>query len=419
MKLVKKISIFISFLLMLQVMTACAAPEADVPSDESDTASAEADSSRSNHEILSDYEKIEISGEHDVRILFVNAGRADSIIIEADGLYYVIDTGEVTSVPKINAALEYMDVDKIEAVFLTHSDDDHVSGLSTLSELWDIGACYTAAIAIEMTKIQNIIARSSLEQTMLEPGSVVEVSEGLYFEVLGPIEYNPLEDNDNSLVLRMTVNGVTILFAGDMQYDEEKTLMRAGYDLRCDILKVGNHGNKDATSVSFLAETSPDYAIIITDRSVDSGTAHKSVQKGLKDIGAEIYITDEYDIGLLVKISHSGKISFDNAKVKDEGSDVAFVSISKTDQAAVIKNYGDTEVDLSRWFLISERGGEIFIFPDGAVIAPGAEITVACTSYRSTKDYIWSGASVWNKSKDDLGILVNRCGNIVDEMESE
>lgn len=354
-----------------------------------------------------------------MRILFINAGRADSILIEADGLYYLIDTGETTSVPKITAALEYMGVDRIEAVFLTHSNNDHISGLPMLSELWEIGDCYTAAIATEMTKMQSAITQASLEQTLLDPGQVIEISEGLYFEVLGPIRYNPLDDNDNSLVLRMTVNGKTVLFTGDMQYDEEKTLMKAGFDLRCDILKVGNHGNKDATSVSFMEETSPDYAIITTDREVDENSAHKSIRNGLADVGAEVFITDEYDLGILCEIAHDGTITLENAAWEPVSEAVTFVSISKEEQTAVIRNDGKEDVDLSHWFIVSERGGELFMFPEGSVIAAGEEEVIACTDYKGDADYKWRDAKVWNKNKDDNGVLVDRHGNVIDEMESE
>ncbi|MGN1345292.1 MAG: lamin tail domain-containing protein, partial [Eubacteriales bacterium] len=300
-----------------------------------------------------------------------------------------------------------------------HSNSDHIDGLPMLSELWEIDTCYTAAIAVEMNKMQASISKASLEQTLLEPGQVIPVSDGLYFEVLGPIRYNPLDDNDNSLVLRMTVNGRTILFAGDMQYDEEKTLMRAGFDLRCDLLKVGNHGNKDATSVSFMEETSPSYAVITTDRTEDENSAHKSVCKGLEEVGAEIFITDEYDLGLLCRIAPDGKITMKNAEADDASADVRFVSISKEKQTAVIKNHDKKTVDLSGWFIISERGGEIFRFPDGAVIEPGEEKTIACIDAKGTSDFLWKDTSVWNKNKDDAGRLVDRYGNVVDVMESE
>lgn len=379
----------------------------------------EADSPyRTDREILDDYKSIEVCGEHDVRILFINAGRADSILVEADGKYYLIDTGKETSVPKIAASLAYMGVRRIEGVFLTHSNNDHISGLPYLSELYEIGACYTAPVATEMTKIQSSIERAALTQTMLEPGQVIEISDGLYFEVLGPIKYNPLDENDNSLVLRMSVNGRTIIFAGDMQYDEEKTLMKAGFDLRCDILKVGNHGNSDATSVSFIEETSPEYAIITTDREIDDGSAHKSVRHGLEDIGAEVMITDEYDLGILCEISHKGKITFENAKWEVVSKKVEFVSVSKEDQTVVLRNTGKDDVDLSRWFIVSERGGELFMFPEGAIIESGGEVTVACNDYRGESDYKWGSAKVWHKTKDDNAVLIDSHGNVIDEKES-
>lgn len=412
-------SIMLSALLALTTMTACGDENVPEETASADAAETTVDPYRTDREVRTDYESIEISGEHDVRILFINAGRADSILVEADGLHYLIDTGETTSVPRINASLEYMGVEKIEAVFLTHSNNDHIGGLPMLSEMWEIGACCTAAIATEMTKMQNTIEQASLEQTLLEPGQVIEISEGLYFEVLGPIRYNPLDDNDNSLVLRMTVNGKTVLFAGDMQYEEEKTLMRAGFDLRCDILKVGNHGQKDATSVSFMEETSPEYAIITTDREADENSAHKSIRNGLADVGAEVFITDEYDLGILCEIAHDGTITLENAVWEYVSDDVAFVSISKDDQTAVIKNDGSEDVDLSRWFIVSERGGELFMFPEGSVIAAGDEAVVACTDYKGDADFKWRDAKVWNKNKDDVGILIDRHGNVLDEMESE
>ena len=46
-----------------------------------------------------DWRNITPSGEHDVSVLFVNVGKADSIIVDIDGSYYMIDTGTSESVP--------------------------------------------------------------------------------------------------------------------------------------------------------------------------------------------------------------------------------------------------------------------------------------------------------------------------------
>ena len=412
------IRFFAALLSAVLFLTACAGTET---SGETSANAPEtiADPYRTDREVRDDYKSIEISGEHDVRILFINAGKADSILVEADGQHYLIDTGAKTSVPKIAAALGYMEVERLSAVFLTHSHGDHIGGMDMLSGMWESDVCYTPSISGEMTKIQKAAASASLEPVMLDPGQAVELSEGLYFEVLGPIRFNPLDENDNSLVLRMTVNGKTVLFAADMQHDEEKTLMRAGFDLSCDVLKVGNHGNKDATSVAFMEETSPDYAIVTTDRKVDENSAHKSIRNGLGSVGAEMLVTDEYDLGILCEIAHDGTITMENAVWGHVSDDVEFVSISKEEQTAILRNTGSEDLDLSRWFITSDRGGELFMFPDGAILPAGGELVVAANDSKADADYKWGDAKVWNKNKDDKGTLIDRHGNVIDEMMSE
>ena len=85
----------------------------------------------------------------------------------------------------------------------------------------------------------------SIPHIELEAGDTVELVPNVEFDVLGPLEYNKDDDNDNSLVLKLSINGKTFLFTGDMQFAEEKTLLEAGVDLSADVLKVGNHGNPD------------------------------------------------------------------------------------------------------------------------------------------------------------------------------
>ena len=68
-----------------------------------------------------DWRNITPSGEHDVSVLFVNVGKADSIIVDIDGSYYMIDTGTSESVPYTFAALEALGVDKLSGVFMSEA----------------------------------------------------------------------------------------------------------------------------------------------------------------------------------------------------------------------------------------------------------------------------------------------------------
>lgn len=370
-----------------------------------------------DREILDEYKNIEIGGEHEFRILFVNVGKADSIIIEIDGLYYMIDTGTSESVPYTIAALNSLGVERIEGIFLTHPDRDHVGGYSYIRERYEVGGVYCSSICGDMYVIEGITKKDSLVK--LDPGAAVKAAEGVYFEVLGPIKYNSLDDNDNSLVLKLTVNGVTALFAGDMKFDEESTLLDAGMDLDCDILKVGYHGRKDSTSSEFLSKATPKYSVISTSQEEESDTAHISVVTLLENSGSEVYVTEDYGLGIMFEVSASGEITCENYETAAESEKIKISSVSKTDQTVTMTNKTDGDIDISGWFIVSSRGGEVFCFPEGTVISAGSEFILACNDYEGKSDIVWNESKVWNEDKSDKASLIDTYGNLVDDKKSK
>lgn len=75
----------------------------DIETEETQTeTTAEVSSEHQNKVMKDDWRNITPSSEHDVSVLFVNVGKADSIIVDIDGSYYMIDTGTSESVPYIS-----------------------------------------------------------------------------------------------------------------------------------------------------------------------------------------------------------------------------------------------------------------------------------------------------------------------------
>ena len=350
-------------------------------------------------------------------VFFINVGRADATLVQAGERNYLIDTGEKSSVVDLIAGLHIAGVTALDGVFLTHTHSDHIGGFAVLAREFPIARVYRAAISENRkdgsNKIDERAADAGLSLTELSAGDTVPLADGLAFEVLGPLEYNAEDDNDNSLVLRLSAAGATFLFAGDMQFAEEETLLRAGVELAADVLKVGNHGNPDATGEAFGAAVSPRYAVIPTDRSLDANSANARVIAALGD--AEVIVTDETEAGVLITVAADGTLRVSEPRAAAQAFALSIVSVDRGNQTAVIKNNG-ADADISGCMLFSERGGELFRFPGGTILPGGQTVTVSGEG--GGGEFRWTGeAKPWNTKKDDAALLYDPLGNLLSRFD--
>ncbi len=349
--------------------------------------------------------------------MFINVDRADAMIVSLDGKNYMIDTGEEETAYRLLAALNYMGIEKLDGLILTHTHSDHIGGAKLLIENTAVDKLYSASISENKdngeNKIDNIAQKYSLEQVKLNAGDKITVHDGLSFDVLAPLVYNADDDNDNSLVLKLNVNGKKILFSGDMQFAEERTLLNKGVRLKADVLKVGNHGNKDATSEQFANAVSPDYAIITTNTDIDTDSANQRVKKALSM--ADIMITGDYGLGLLMTVETDGTLTFEEAKAQADKKQLEITNTDAASQTVTVYNPSSENISLFGCMLLSENGGELFVFPENSSIDAGESITVACEGYEG--DFVWDGeGKAWNKKKGDIAILYDSLGNELSRM---
>lgn len=350
-----------------------------------------------------------------VSVMFINVGYGDAALVEIGTHRYLIDSGEATAAPMLLRALSLRGVQKLDGVFLTHTHSDHIGGMETLVCKYPVDTLYSAEISMPNkhgeNKIEELANDLHLPHVKLSEGDTVKVTDGIAFEVIGPIVYNDEDDNDNSLILRLTVNGKTMLFTGDMQFDEEETLLKTDADVKADILKVGNHGNPDATSEVFAMAVSPEIAVISTSTEEDDDSANKRVRHALGM--AQIAVTEDYVCGVLLTINPDGTVMIDDPLPEPFETTVTITSIDKETQTVTITAENDT--DLSGFFLFSEKGGEIFVFPEGTKLNAGQSLTVACEG--SEGDLIWDDDKVW--SKKDVGALYDSGGNRLSRKKPE
>ncbi|MCD8056482.1 MAG: MBL fold metallo-hydrolase [Clostridiales bacterium] len=251
--------------------------------------------------LISDYEYC---------VVFLNIGYGDCTIIKAGGDYYMIDTASADHARDVTSFLAAEGITELAGLFLTHTDSDHTGGLFYVSDVVKIDCIYYPYYSEPDDKGQNQLEMKAeslgVEHSALSGGDTVE-TDNITFEILGPTEYYEYDDNDNSLVIRAEIDGIVYLFAGDMQFYEENLVLASGADVSCDVLKVGNHGNRDATSSEFLSAASPSVAVISANTTEKSTSASLRVTTLLSSV-CDYYVTEDSEYCIITYKNESGEI---------------------------------------------------------------------------------------------------------------
>jgi competence protein ComEC len=107
------------------------------------------------------------------------------------------------------------------------------------------------------------------------------------------LSHENMELNNNSLVLKITYNGTSFLFPGDIEKEGEEALLSNAAALRSDILLVPHHGSKGSSTMPFLRAVSPEVCVISSGRGNRFGFPHKETLDRLRETGAGIMRVDE------------------------------------------------------------------------------------------------------------------------------
>lgn len=121
------------------------------------------------------------------------------------------------------------------------------------------------------------------------------------------------DTNDYSIVLMVEFEDVKLLLTGDAGEKAEEEILEYAknnnFDLNCDILKVGHHGSRTASTEAFISEVDPEYAIVMVAEENSYGLPDEDVLERLDNQGATIYQTkDKGDIHLIID---DGSFEFD------------------------------------------------------------------------------------------------------------
>lgn len=108
-------------------------------------------------------------------------------------------------------------------------------------------------------KVSRYLARRGVTE-YLRGGDALSLGE-LSVRVLAPLSVLDTTNN-NSIVLLLVFGQTRFLLMGDAEAGEESALLSSRQNLRADVLKVGHHGSKTSSTAAFLAAVRPKYAAV-------------------------------------------------------------------------------------------------------------------------------------------------------------
>ena len=257
-----------------------------------------------------------------LKIHFLDVGQGDScFIITPNKKTILIDTGGLKNqdIGK-NTIVPYVldrGFNKIDYVFISHFDTDHVDGLFSILEEIKVNTIIISKQKEDSEnykKFRYIVKNNRIKVLVVGQGDVLKIGNDMIFKILWPNKEKTIDDNilnNDSLVCKLCYKNFSMLFTGDIEEIAEKEIIKQYENyidiLKSDVLKVAHHGSKSSSSEDFLKIVEPKIALIGVGENNKFGHPSEVVLNRLKDLNVKIYRTDKMgEISLI--INSKGKI---------------------------------------------------------------------------------------------------------------
>ncbi len=242
---------------------------------------------------------------------FLDVGQGDAIVIRApSGRVMMIDgggeiegreTGFDIGARRVVPALRRMRVSQIDVLVLSHPHEDHAGGLVAVAENFRVGVVLDSGHphpAPSYPRLLHLVDVRRIPYRVARRGLRIDLGGGARALVLHPedplISGSGSDANLNSIVLRLTYGGVSVLFTGDIEGLIETRLLDAGDEVRSTVLKVAHHGSRTSSRPEFLDAVAPQIAVISVGAWNPFGHPHPETLDALAAVGARIYRTDRH-----------------------------------------------------------------------------------------------------------------------------
>lgn len=227
---------------------------------------------------------------------FIDVGQADSILIYTGNHAMLVDAGNVGDGPLVASYIQSLGITHLDYVIGTHAHEDHMGGMDEIIDCFDISYIMLPTVMNDGAKFDDYVVeaanRSSATQIMPSVGSSYDLG-GAVWTVLSCETRDDENMNESSIVIKLSFGDIDFMLTGDAEKVNEQEMLQSGFNLDCEILKVGHHGSKTSSSESFLDAVSAEVSVISVGAGNSYGLPADEILATLSASGTDIYRTDE------------------------------------------------------------------------------------------------------------------------------
>ncbi|MDC7289813.1 DNA internalization-related competence protein ComEC/Rec2 [Blautia schinkii] len=240
----------------------------------------------------------------ELKITCLDVGQGDGIVLETpQGGHFLIDGGSSNKSAlaqyQLLPYLKSQGISFLDAILISHTDDDHISGVKELlgfmaDGLTTIRVGYLLLPGwIEQPEawqeLASLAKKAGVRVKSANAGDALR-SGAVRLTLLAPEEGRTGSDvNEDGMVVLVEYDRFKGLFTGDVGEESEKALLDKLEDV--DFLKVGHHGSKNSSFEDFLNKIRPEISVISCSATNTYGHPSPDAVKRLEDIGSRVEYT--------------------------------------------------------------------------------------------------------------------------------
>lgn len=232
----------------------------------------------------------------DLVVAGLDVGQGSATLLLSPSCSILVDCGGSTSASPGDIAADYLahaGRTKLDALILTHLDDDHFNGVERLLERVEVEQVVVPISA------KGEQAAGQLETWLEErniPMQWVEEETQLAIDGVDVTLFPPLgrgTTNEEGLSALCTVGAFDVLITGDADSYVEDMLVKYFTIPNIELLVVGHHGAKNSTGMKLLGWARPELGVISVGEDNTYGHPHQETLERLRRSGVEVHRTDQ------------------------------------------------------------------------------------------------------------------------------